>query len=173
MASRDPAPSPSPCRLASPTPCCTTIFTAKKSCIVQFFWLWALTARGDWSRPFTRRISRSTSPASWRPCSSVLATNRLYVRVVLWEIAAGVGLLRALPLPTLTAMDAGLLDRLPVGVDLRQLLTTLLGATVVYFFDDPLLERLFGDDRFGSDAVAERAHHLRRLTAAVLVVEAR
>lgn len=101
-----------------------------------------------------------------------LGKNRLYVRIVLWELAAGGGLLRSLPLPSLTAIDAGLLERLPPGVDLRHVLTTLLGATVIYFFDDPLLERVFGEDRFGAEALGRRADHLRRLTVAVLAAEA-
>lgn len=97
-----------------------------------------------------------------------LASNRLYVRIVLWDLAAGGGVVRTLPLPTLTAIDAGFLERLPPGLDLRQVLTTLLGATVIYFFDDPLLERLFGEERFAPAQVAERAAHLRRVTLLLL-----
>ncbi|GDX81571.1 hypothetical protein LBMAG42_33820 [Deltaproteobacteria bacterium] len=101
-----------------------------------------------------------------------LAANRAYVRMVLWDLAAGGGQSRTLPLPTLTALDAGLLQRLPAGVDLRQVLTTLLGATVIYFFDDPLLERLFEGDRFAANALSERAEHLRRLATVMLAAGA-
>jgi len=87
------------------------------------------------------------------------------VRIMLWEMASGDdrveaamkefydGMARALAaLPARAASDE-------VGHDPRDVYVSILGALVVYFFRDPAIKRLFGEERFTeADRKRRRAH---------------
>jgi len=96
----------------------------------------------------------------------LFAQNRAYIRIVLWELAAGGGQLERLGLPSVEALEAGLLARLGarVGTEAAQQgVASLLGATLIYFFDDPTIDKLFGKQRFDDRAIDARARHLASL----------
>lgn len=98
----------------------------------------------------------------------LFAENRAYVRIVLWELAAGGGLVKKLGLPSVEALESGLLGKLsePIGREVaRQAMASLLGATLIYFFDDPTVEKLFGRERFDRRAIEARAEHLAKLAS--------
>ena len=87
------------------------------------------------------------------------------VRIMLWEMASGDdrvetamkgfydGMARALAgLPTKAASAKP-------GQDPRDVYVSILGALVVYFFRDPAIKRLFGENRFTeADRKRRRAH---------------
>lgn len=88
------------------------------------------------------------------------------VRIMLWEMASGDDRVERSMQPFFGALA----DALPGlnndsaakashGQDPRDVFTTLLGALVVYFFRDPTLKKLFGENRFTeADRKRRRAH---------------
>lgn len=87
------------------------------------------------------------------------------VRIMLWEMASGEdrvetamkdfydGMARALAaLPAQAGSDK-------LGQDRRDVYVSILGALVVYFFRDPAIKQLFGEERFTeTDRKRRRAH---------------
>lgn len=96
------------------------------------------------------------------------------VRIMLWEMASGVdrveramkdfydGMARAL---------ANLPAKVPSpkpGRDPRDVYVSILGALVVYFFRDPAIKRLFGENRFTEADRKRRREHLGALLDVML-----
>lgn len=94
------------------------------------------------------------------------------VRIFLWEIAAGSRRSQDLSLPHVDAIRAGLPQLLAPfiaeGDDPRDVIASLLGATIIYFFDDPATLELFGEQRFAPDEIERRADHMQRLARRLL-----
>ncbi|MGB5548135.1 MAG: TetR/AcrR family transcriptional regulator [Polyangiales bacterium] len=91
------------------------------------------------------------------------------VRIMLWEMAAGDGQLEGAMKDFYDGM-AGALATLPQkapnaepGQDPRDVYVSILGALVVYFFRDPLINRLFGDKRFTEADRKRRREHMAAL----------
>ena len=96
------------------------------------------------------------------------------VRIMLWEMASGDdrvetamkdfydGMARALAaLPARPASDEA-------GQDPRDVYVSILGALVVYFFRDPAIKRLFGENRFTEADRKRRRAHLGALLDSML-----
>jgi TetR/AcrR family transcriptional regulator len=88
------------------------------------------------------------------------------VRIMLWEMASGSNRVER-AMRGFYAEMAGAFTRLgreasarsAPGHDPRDVYVTILGALVVYFFRDPIIKQLFGDDRFtDADRKRRRAH---------------
>lgn len=101
----------------------------------------------------------------------VLAEDPRFIRVMLWEIAAGG--------PRIDAVAGPFFDRLAQVVrasghlvrpphDVADVAVSLAGALLFYFFDDPLVVRLWGRRRFGPARRRKRAAHLRALIEGIL-----
>jgi TetR/AcrR family transcriptional regulator len=88
------------------------------------------------------------------------------VRIMLWEMASGADRVeRAMKgfYDTMGQALAGLMAQAPPvcepGRDPRDVYVSILGALVVYFFRDPTIKQLFGDNRFSEqDRERRRAH---------------
>ena len=93
------------------------------------------------------------------------------VRIFLWEIAAGSTRSQDMDLPHVSAIRAGLAQLLAPfvaeGDDPRDVIASLLGATVIYFFEDPAMLALFGARRFDPESIERRADHIERLAEAL------
>ncbi len=95
------------------------------------------------------------------------------VRIMLWEMASGDDrversmaafydeLARAFPIATPEP------DCAP-GRDPRDVYVSILGALVVYFFRDPAIKRMFGDDRFTENDRKRRRAHMGALVDLLL-----
>ena len=96
------------------------------------------------------------------------------VRIMLWEMASGDdrvetamkdfydGMARALAtLPARAVSDEA-------GKDPRDVYVSILGALVVYFFRDPAIKRLFGENRFTEADRKRRRAHLSALLDSML-----
>ena len=94
-----------------------------------------------------------------------------FVRIVLWEIAAGAERLERIAASfydqvvelTLKSKE---LDR--TVFDGPNVVVTMLGAVAMYIFEEPLIVRLFGPDRFDPPKREARAEHLRHIVDAIL-----
>jgi len=105
---------------------------------------------------------------------TIFARNPRFIRVMLWEIAAGAPRLDAVAGPFLDGVArvvrlSGELGLLRPPHDARDVAVTLLGALVLYFFEGPLAVRLFGPDRFGPKDCRRRTEHLAALADALLL----
>lgn len=89
------------------------------------------------------------------------------VRIMLWEMAAGDDRIERIGRPLFEAITESL-PPLSTGAaanacahhDKRDVYVTLLGALVVYFFRDPTLKQLFGENRFSEDDRQRRRAHI-------------
>jgi AcrR family transcriptional regulator len=101
-----------------------------------------------------------------RQAHTLLLEHPDFVRIMLWELAAGA--------PKLESIAGSYFDRLAKAArrggafvraphDPRDAAVTILGAVVIYFFEDPLVLRLFGRRRFGPAARRRRGEHLDAL----------
>ena len=114
--------------------------------------------------------------AGLSPRSLVLASFDLFwehpnqVRIMLWEMASGDDRVER-AMSSFHDAVAGALDKLALGSqpdrdpawDPRDVYVSILGALVVYFFRDPTIKRLFGDDRFSEDDRLRRRAHMGAL----------
>ena len=120
------------------------------------------------------------SGASISPREVVLRSFDLFwehpnqVRIVLWEMASGDDRLERTMKPFYDGM-AGVLSSPPVqaptsepGLDPRDVYVSILGALVVYFFRDPLIKGLFGENRFSEADRERRREHLGALVDLLL-----
>jgi len=88
------------------------------------------------------------------------------VRIMLWEMASGDDRVERSMTAFYGAMADGLAKlsanaprRRKLGLDPRDVYVSILGALVVYFFRDPAIKQLFGDNRFREeDRIRRRAH---------------
>jgi TetR/AcrR family transcriptional regulator len=92
------------------------------------------------------------------------------VRIMLWEMASGDDRLeRAMKsfYDALAEASAGLGADAPSkngpGGDPRDVYVSILGAAVAYFFRDPTIKKLFGEDRFTEQDRRRRREHLGAL----------
>ena len=92
------------------------------------------------------------------------------VRIMLWEMASGSDRVeRSMRgfYDELARGLSGLRSELPAphgsGQDLRDVYVTILGALVVYFFRDPIIKQLFGEDRYTDEDRKRRRAHLSAL----------
>ena len=92
------------------------------------------------------------------------------VRIMLWEMAASDDRVERAAKPFFDALIDALpeLDQRSPGNegarhDRRDVYASLLGAVVVYFFGDPTLKLLFGDNRFTPEDRNRRREHLGAL----------
>ncbi|MGB5694415.1 MAG: TetR/AcrR family transcriptional regulator [Polyangiales bacterium] len=89
------------------------------------------------------------------------------VRIMLWEMASGDDRVeRAMKrfYDTMEGALAGLTANAPptceTGRDPRDVYASILGALVVYFFRDPAIKTLFGENRFSEEDRQRRRAHL-------------
>ncbi len=92
------------------------------------------------------------------------------VRIMLWEMASGDDRVeRSMQAfyESLGGALAGLTANAPpvaeAGRDPRDVYVSILGALVVYFFRDPTIKQLFGEDRFSEDDRKRRRAHIGAL----------
>ncbi len=101
----------------------------------------------------------------------IFAAHPRFVRIMLWEVAAGG--------PRVDAVAGPFFDRMATlvrasgrlvrpGHDPADVAVSLTGAFLFYFFDDPLVLRLWGRRRFGPARRRARAAHLRVLIEALM-----
>lgn len=91
------------------------------------------------------------------------------VRIMLWEMASGDDRLE-LSMKTFYDTMASALASLTVdsppcepGRDPRDVYVSILGALVVYFFRDPIVKSLFGEQRFTEEDRTRRREHIGAL----------
>jgi TetR/AcrR family transcriptional regulator len=92
------------------------------------------------------------------------------VRIMLWEMASGDDRVERSMTEFYETM-AGALGKLAAnapqtsraGRDLRDVYASILGALVVYFFRDPAIKQLFGDNRFSEEDRKRRRAHMGAL----------
>jgi TetR/AcrR family transcriptional regulator len=102
----------------------------------------------------------------------VFADHPCFVRVMLWEIAGGGPRIDAIAGPFFDRMaklvraSGGLVRP---GHDPGDVAVSLVGAFLFYFFDDPLVLRLWGRRRFGPARLHQRAAHLRGMVDAFVL----
>lgn len=96
------------------------------------------------------------------------------VRIMLWEMASGDDRVERAMKGFYDSM-AGALARIPEkappgnpGRDPRDVYVSILGALVVYFFRDPTIKRLFGNNRFTEADRKRRREHLGALLDVLL-----
>jgi len=92
------------------------------------------------------------------------------VRIMLWEMASGDDRVERSMKPfyeTMAGALAGLTAKAPPscepGRDPRDVYVSILGALVVYFFRDPTIKQLFGENRFSEEDRQRRRAHLGTL----------
>ena len=92
------------------------------------------------------------------------------VRIMLWEMASGGDRIERSMKTFYDAMAGGLVSlssQAPQtnepGRDPRDVYVSILGALVVYFFRDPLIKQIFGQDRFGEEDRKRRRAHIGAL----------
>jgi AcrR family transcriptional regulator len=95
------------------------------------------------------------------------------VRIMLWEMASGDDRVEQ----SMAAFYDGLSKALPIeaphanckpGLDPRDVYVSILGALVVYFFRDPAVKRMFGENRFTENDRKRRRAHMGALVDLVL-----
>jgi TetR/AcrR family transcriptional regulator len=97
------------------------------------------------------------------------------VQIMLWEMASADDRversMRAF-YDAMTGALAGLTANAPAtsapGRDPRDVYASILGALVVYFFRDPAIKQLFGDNRFGEEDRQRRRAHIGALVELLL-----
>ncbi|MBW1759963.1 MAG: TetR family transcriptional regulator [Deltaproteobacteria bacterium] len=97
-------------------------------------------------------------------------THPNQVRIMLWEMASGDDRMErsmkafydtmSAALATLTANAPPASDS---GRDPRDVYVSILGALVVYFFRDPVIKQLFGENRFSEEDRKRRRAHIGAL----------
>lgn len=92
------------------------------------------------------------------------------VRIMLWEMASGDDRVERSMASFYDAMAgalAALTDQAPpereTGRDPRDVYVSILGALVVYFFRDPSIKQLFGENRFSDADRKRRREHIGAL----------
>jgi AcrR family transcriptional regulator len=105
---------------------------------------------------------------------AVLARDPHFVRIMLWEVAAGAPRLDAVAGPFFDGLArvvqrSGRRGLVRPPHDARDVAVTLQGALLLYFAADPLVMRLFGRARFGPSACRRRSEHLAVLVDSMLV----
>jgi len=114
--------------------------------------------------------------------SLVVAAHEIYLRrpqlcrLMLWEVAAGGPRLEAVAGPFYDQLVATMracrgLVRPPHRIE--DVAVTLLGALIVFFFDDPIVIRFCGADRLGSVAGLRRSTPLAALVDGLFVAKGR
>ena len=108
---------------------------------------------------------------------TIFAQNPRFIRVMLWELAAGAPRLDAIAGPFFDGTArvvrlSGKLGLLRPPHDARDVAVTLLASLIFYFTEDPLVLRLFGRDRFGTSDCRRRSEHLAALADALLLPDA-
>lgn len=92
------------------------------------------------------------------------------VRIMLWEMASGddrversmKGFYDTMA-GALAHLTANAPSRCETGRDPRDVYASILGALVVYFFRDPAIKTLFGEDRFSAEDRQRRRAHIALL----------
>jgi len=87
-------------------------------------------------------------------------------RIMLWEMASGDDRVERsmkefydVMAGALAELTTGSRPTCEAGNDPRDVYVSILGALLVYFFRDPAIKQLFGDNRFGeADRLRRRAH---------------
>ncbi len=108
---------------------------------------------------------------------TIFAQHPRFIRIMLWELAAGAPRLNAIAGPFFDSIArvvrlSGTLGLLRPPHDARDVGVTLLGALLFYFTEDPVVRRLVGRDRFGPSARRRRSEHLAALADALLLPDA-
>lgn len=92
------------------------------------------------------------------------------VRIMLWELAAGDDRVERIARPLFDMLTSALPELNPNAPantcaehDPRDVFASLLGAMVVYFFRDPSIKQLYGDERFTEADHARRRAHIGAL----------
>ncbi|MGB8221241.1 MAG: TetR/AcrR family transcriptional regulator [Polyangiales bacterium] len=92
------------------------------------------------------------------------------VRIMLWEMASGddrversMKTFYGTMVGALASLTANARPASAPGRDPRDVYVSILGALVVYFFRDPAIKQLFGENRFGEEDRKRRRAHIGSL----------
>jgi AcrR family transcriptional regulator len=121
----------------------------------------------DGNKPSAREVVLESFDLFWEHPNQV--------QIMLWEMASGDDRVERAMRPFYEVMAstlAGLAEGAPVdcelGRDPRDVYVSILGALVVYFFRDPAIKSLFGENRFTEEDRKRRRAHMGALLDALL-----